>query len=77
VLTDMDAIQLYDIAFEKILPQSQECWASVIGELRWRCVKSDPRNEDSGTECFKTCLLNGDLDHAVKVGVVTLFLRSL
>lgn len=66
-ITDVGALELYEIAFEKILPEHQESWANVIGELRWRFVRSNPKDEEAVRECFRACLLNGDLDHAVKV----------
>lgn len=66
-ITDFNIIEMYDIAFQEILPESQENWESTIGELRWRFVKANPKDEDGSVECFKTCFLKDDLDHAIKV----------
>lgn len=67
-ISDLDIIEMYDLAFEEVLPQSQEGWESTIGELRSRFVKANPKDEDAGVECFKDCILKDDLDHAIKVG---------
>lgn len=67
VTMDLDTVVLYEVAFEHIMPQQQESWAGVIGELRWQFVKANAKDEDASMECFKSCLLNDDLDHAIKV----------
>lgn len=67
LITDFNAIELYDRALEELLPESPEHWANIIGELRWRFVKSNPKDENSCKDCFQACLLKSDLDHAIKV----------
>lgn len=67
-ISDLNIVDLYDYALEEILLDSPGSWATFIGELRWRFVKSNPKDEDASKECFKACLLKGDLDHAIKVG---------
>jgi len=69
VITDLKTIDLYDTAFQNILPEPWESWASIIGELRWRFIKSNPKDEDASKECFRACLLKNDLDNAIKVCV--------
>lgn len=66
-ITDLNTIDLYDHALEEILPESPESWSGFIGELRWRFVKSNPKDEGACKECFKACLLKDDLDHAIKI----------
>ena len=67
-ITDLNIVDLYDYALEEILPDAPESWATFVGELRWRFVRSNPKDEVASKECFKACLLKGDLDHAIKVG---------
>lgn len=67
MLTDLAAIELYEDALEAVLPGSRESWIKIIGELRWRCVKAIPKNEDVSLTCFQTCLSKDDLDHARQV----------
>jgi N-terminal acetyltransferase B complex non-catalytic subunit len=67
MITDLDDVELYDHAFQNILPEPQQRWASTIGELRWQFVKSSPKEENASIDCFKACLLKGDLEHAIKV----------
>ncbi len=66
-LSDFDAIELYDEALGEILLDSHESWGKIIGELRWQCVKSAPKNEDASLKCFQACLSMDDLDHARQV----------
>lgn len=69
VISDLETLELYDEAFGEILPEPQESWDRVIGELRWLCVKSQPKNEDLSLKCFQACLGKGDLEHAKQVSV--------
>ncbi|XMA19495.1 hypothetical protein WAI453_012286 [Rhynchosporium graminicola] len=63
-LSELVVAELYDDALNEVLPETQEHWASIIGELRWQCVKAAPKNEDTGLKCFQACLARNDLDHA-------------
>jgi hypothetical protein len=66
-ITDFNIVDIYDIAFQEVLPESYDAWASSIGELRWRFVKGNPKDEDACVECFKACFLKDDIDRAIKV----------
>ena len=66
-LLDIEAIELYDEALDEVLPESNESWERIIGQLRWQCVKSSPKNEDLSLKCFQVCLSKGALDHARQV----------
>ncbi|CZS94560.1 uncharacterized protein RAG0_04512 [Rhynchosporium agropyri] len=63
-LSELVVAELYDDALSEVLPETQEHWARIIGELRWQCVKAAPKNEDTGLKCFQACLARNDLDHA-------------
>jgi N-terminal acetyltransferase B complex non-catalytic subunit len=65
--SDIDAIELYEEALEQVLPESNETWERIIGQLRWQCVKTSPKNEDLSLKCFQACFSKGDLDHARQV----------
>ncbi|KAF4637117.1 hypothetical protein G7Y89_g955 [Cudoniella acicularis] len=64
VIPELETIELYDEAFENVLPEPQESWERIVGELRWLCVKSQPKNEDLSLKCFEACLAKDDLEHA-------------
>jgi len=66
-LQDLETVELYDEAFEEVLPGSQESWGRIIGELRWQCVKAHPKNEDLSLKCFQACLGKDDLEHSKQV----------
>lgn len=66
-LSQLVVIELYDDALGEVIPDSQEYWARIIGELRWQYVKSSPKDEESSSKCFQACLANDDLDHARQV----------
>lgn len=65
--SDIEAIELYDEALNEVLPESNETWERIIGQLRWQCVKINPKNEDLSLKCFQECLSKGALDHARQV----------
>lgn len=67
VIADLETVELYDEAFGEVFPGPQESWDKTIGELRWLCVKSQPKNEDLSLKCFQACLGKGDLEHAKQV----------
>jgi N-terminal acetyltransferase B complex non-catalytic subunit len=64
VLTDLNALQIYDEALELILPKSGENWARIIGHLRLKLVKTLPKDVDAGRACFRACLAKEDYEHA-------------
>ncbi|TVY35438.1 N-alpha-acetyltransferase 25,NatB auxiliary subunit [Lachnellula occidentalis] len=66
-IADLETVELYDEAFGEVLPEPQESWDRIIGELRWQCVKSQPKNEDLSLKCFQACLGKGDLEHAKQI----------
>jgi N-terminal acetyltransferase B complex non-catalytic subunit len=66
-IRDLETVELYDEAFGEVLPEPQESWDRIIGELRWLCVKTQPKNEDLSLKCFQACLGKGDLEHAKQV----------
>jgi N-terminal acetyltransferase B complex non-catalytic subunit len=66
-IKDLETIQLYEEAFGEIFPQPEESWARIIGETRWQCVKSCPKEEELGADSFKECLAHNDIDHARQV----------
>ncbi|CZR50694.1 uncharacterized protein PAC_00568 [Phialocephala subalpina] len=66
-LSDLAAIDLYEDAFEEVLPGARESWIKTIGELRWQCVKTLPKQEDICLKCFRACLDRDDLDHARQI----------
>ncbi|PVH88261.1 hypothetical protein DL98DRAFT_508974 [Cadophora sp. DSE1049] len=65
--SELVVTELYDDALTEILPDPQENWARIVGELRWRCVKASPKNEDTSLKCFQACLARNDLDHARQI----------
>ncbi|TVY80385.1 N-terminal acetyltransferase B complex subunit arm1 [Lachnellula suecica] len=67
VLEELESVELYDEAFGEVLPGPQESWERVIGELRWLCVKSQPKNEDLSLKCFQACLGKHDMEHAKQI----------
>ncbi len=67
MLTDLEAVELYDEALEGVLPRASGGWEKIVGELRWQLVKALPKNEEAGKKCFKACLFKDDLDHARQV----------
>jgi N-terminal acetyltransferase B complex non-catalytic subunit len=69
VLEELETVELYDEAFEEVLPGSQESWGRIIGELRWLCVKAQPKNEDLSLKCFQACLGKDDLEHSKQVSL--------
>lgn len=66
-LTDLESIELYDEALGEVMPESQEGWGRIIGELRWQCVKARPKDEDLSLKSFQACLGKNDLEHAKQV----------
>ncbi|TVY35515.1 N-terminal acetyltransferase B complex subunit [Lachnellula subtilissima] len=66
-IAELETVELYDEAFGEVLPEPQESWDRIIGELRWLCVKSQPKNEDLSLKCFQACLRKGDLEHAKQI----------
>jgi N-terminal acetyltransferase B complex non-catalytic subunit len=64
VPSELVVTELYDDALSEILPDPQEHWARIVGELRWQCVKASPKSEDTSLKCFQACLARNDLDHA-------------
>ncbi|TVY91417.1 hypothetical protein LAWI1_G001112 [Lachnellula willkommii] len=66
-IADLETVELYDEAFGEIFPEPQESWDRTIGELRWLCVKSQPKNEDLSLKCFQACLGKGDMEHAKQI----------
>ncbi|TVY14865.1 N-terminal acetyltransferase B complex subunit arm1 [Lachnellula arida] len=66
-IADLETVELYDEAFGEVFPEPQESWDRTIGELRWLCVKSQPKNEDLSLKCFQACLGKGDLEHAKQI----------
>jgi hypothetical protein len=66
-VTDVEVLELYDEALESVLPEKQESWGKIIGELRYHGVKSSPKDEALSRKCLKACLSKGDLDHARQV----------
>ncbi|TVY28955.1 Phagocyte signaling-impaired protein [Lachnellula hyalina] len=66
-IAELETVELYDEAFGEVLPEPQESWDKIIGELRWLCVKSQPKNEDLSLKCFQACLRKGDLEHAKQI----------
>ncbi|KAH7364272.1 N-acetyltransferase B complex non catalytic subunit-domain-containing protein [Rhexocercosporidium sp. MPI-PUGE-AT-0058] len=67
VPSELVVTELYDDALSEVLPDPQEQWARIVGELRWQCVKALPKNEDSSLKCFQACLARNDLDHARQI----------
>ncbi|RDL34632.1 uncharacterized protein BP5553_07760 [Venustampulla echinocandica] len=67
VLKDQESIELYDEALGEVMPQQQEGWGRIIGELRWQCVKARPKDEDLSLKSFEACLGKGDLEHAKQI----------
>jgi N-terminal acetyltransferase B complex non-catalytic subunit len=66
-LTDLEAIDLYDEALKSVVPDPQESWGKIIGELRLQSVKSSPKDEALSRKCLQACFSEGDLDHARQV----------
>ncbi|KAE9381361.1 hypothetical protein N431DRAFT_424923 [Stipitochalara longipes BDJ] len=66
-LADIEAIELYDEALDEVLPKSNGTWERIIGQLRWQCVKAQPKNEDLSLKCFQACLSKNALDHARQI----------
>lgn len=66
-LSELVVAELYDDALSEVLPDPQEHWARIVGELRWQYVKASPKNEDTSVKCFQACLARNDLDHARQV----------
>ncbi|KAG0650585.1 N-terminal acetyltransferase B complex subunit arm1 [Hyphodiscus hymeniophilus] len=64
ILTDLNAIQIFDETLELILPKPGENWARIIGNLRWQLVKALPKDVDAGRACFRACLAKEDYEHA-------------
>ncbi len=64
---DLAVIELYENALEEVLPGSRESWINTIGELRWQCVKANPKHEDTSLIGLQACLSRDDLDHARQV----------
>ena len=64
---DLDALELYDHAFDRILPDQKDDWGPVMGRLRWIAVKNSPKNEELGLKCFKACLAKDDIEDAQQV----------
>ncbi|KAL2064750.1 hypothetical protein VTL71DRAFT_3888 [Oculimacula yallundae] len=65
--SELVVTELYDDALGEVLPNPNEHWARIIGELRWQCVKASPKNEDTSLKCFQACLAKNDLDHARQI----------
>lgn len=63
-LSELVVLEMYDDALQEVIPDPQEHWARIVGELRWQYVKSSPKNEETSLKCFRACLENHDLDHA-------------
>lgn len=66
-VTDLEAIELYDEALNEVLPETGSHWGPTIGEMRWQCVKTASKNEETALKCFQECLSHGDLDHARQI----------
>jgi len=66
-VTDYDAIELLDEAFDAVMPNSPSDWAKFIGELRLQRVISRPKEDEVSKQCFRVCIYKGDLDHAEKI----------
>jgi N-terminal acetyltransferase B complex non-catalytic subunit len=66
-ITDLEAIDLYDEALAIVVPDKQESWQKIIGEMRCQSVKSAPKDEPLSRNCLRACLSKGDLDHARQV----------
>jgi len=66
-VTDYDAIELLDEAFDAVLPNSPGDWAKIIGELRLQRVLAKPKEDEVSKQCFRVCIYRGDLDHAEKI----------
>lgn len=64
VLTDLDTIQFYEEALGLILPKSGECWARIIGRLRWELVKASPKDVEASRACFQACVAKEDYENA-------------
>ncbi|KAE8452103.1 hypothetical protein EG329_001570 [Mollisiaceae sp. DMI_Dod_QoI] len=64
---DLAVIELYENALEEVLPGSRESWINTIGELRWQCVKANPKHEDTSLIGLQACLSRDDLDHARQI----------
>ncbi|KAH6709317.1 N-acetyltransferase B complex non catalytic subunit-domain-containing protein [Leptodontidium sp. MPI-SDFR-AT-0119] len=67
VPSELVVTELYDDALSEVLPDPQEHWARIVGELRWQCVKGSPKNENTSLKCFQACLARNDLDHARQI----------
>jgi N-terminal acetyltransferase B complex non-catalytic subunit len=67
IFKDLETIQVYEEAFGEVFPGLEESWARIIGEIRWQCVKSSPKDEEISLDCFKECLAQHDIDHARQV----------
>ncbi|KHJ30724.1 putative cytoskeleton organization protein [Erysiphe necator] len=70
-ISNPDTIDLYEEILIETLPRSTEIWAKTIGELRWKCVKLSPSDENLCLHALMTCLSNDDLDHARQIVNVT------
>lgn len=68
-ITDLEAIDLYDESLGSIVPDNQDSWRIIIGEMRCQSVKSAPKDESLSRNCLKACLSKGDLDHARQVAI--------
>lgn len=66
-VTDYDALELLDEAFNAVLPNSPDDWARFIGELRLQRVLAKPKEDEVSKQCFRVCIYRGDLDHAEKI----------
>ncbi len=64
VLTDLNAVQVYDETLQLLLPKSAESWARIIGHLRWQLVKAIPTDVEASRACFRACLAREDYEHA-------------
>ena len=64
VLTDLNAVSIYDETLELIVPKPGKTWARTIGVLRWQSVKALPKDADSSRACFRACLAHEDYEHA-------------
>jgi N-terminal acetyltransferase B complex non-catalytic subunit len=67
VLTDLNAIELYDDALGDIFPDLSEEWSNIIGEVWLLRVKALPKDEESSKKAFQQCVLKEDFDHAQQI----------
>jgi hypothetical protein len=67
VITDQDALTMYDLAMKAVSAHNDSEGAEILGTIQYNAVKAKPKDEKLAVECYKACMAWKNYDFAQQI----------